>query len=305
MNWQYLKYFEVVAKEQHFTRAAQKLYITTSALSRAIASLEDELHVPLFTRNGRNVYLTNYGTVFLEYVQKATRTIEDGYRELNQLSHSVYGTVTISSIMTYAESVLPPYIHSFAQKYPDVTFTVLQEQSQVVLQNVVSQSAELGFLSDHIDWDKYPMIGKHPVLTEDIVLIVPEGHPLSKYSSVPLEKIKDESFICFSEKSSIYYHFVNLFKERGYTYRTNMRLTDDYSVASMVRNGMGIALIPIGNSSISKDGLSVIRIEDDLFKRNIYMIWRNDNTGSYASQVLREEIINSLSEVTDESETLL
>ena len=64
MNWQYLRYFEVVAREEHFTRAADQLHITQSALSKSIDNLENEIGVPLFESHGRNIRLTKYGQIF-------------------------------------------------------------------------------------------------------------------------------------------------------------------------------------------------------------------------------------------------
>ena len=68
MNWQYLRYFEVVAREEHYTRAAEMLHLTQSALSKSIHNLENRLGVPLFEPDGRNIKLTKYGQIFYNHV---------------------------------------------------------------------------------------------------------------------------------------------------------------------------------------------------------------------------------------------
>ncbi len=85
MNWQYLKYFEAVAETQHITQAAERLFITPSTLSRAISSLEEELSVPLFKRDGRNIVRTTYGTNFIEEGKQETKSIEDGSRKMAEM----------------------------------------------------------------------------------------------------------------------------------------------------------------------------------------------------------------------------
>lgn len=291
MNWQYLKYFEVVAEEQHFTRAAQKLFITTSALSRAIGSLEDELHVELFTKNGRNVNLTKYGASFLEYVKQATRTIDEGCKTLEKMTSNAYGDIRISTIPTYAATVLPRIIKAYTQVHPNVTFTVYQATSMKAVSNVLNGDVEFGFASDYIDRNRYASLDFHKVMLEDIVLIVPKDHPWSGRKTMCLEEIAGEKFISFDYTSSILYHLENIFSEAGYQYQISMMLSDDYSIAGMVRNGMGIALIPDGHACVSKEDLSVIRLEGVSFRRNIYMMWRKDGFSSYAADSFRGYVL--------------
>ena len=68
MNLNHLYYFRALAKEEHYTRTADMLSITQPSLSHAISMLEQELETNLFEKRGRNVVLTKYGKVFLEYV---------------------------------------------------------------------------------------------------------------------------------------------------------------------------------------------------------------------------------------------
>ena len=76
MELQQLKYFREVAEREHVTRAAEKLFVSQSAISRAVTQLEEELGVPLFYRQGRAVVLSPYGRVFLEYVTRALSVLK-------------------------------------------------------------------------------------------------------------------------------------------------------------------------------------------------------------------------------------
>lgn len=288
MNWQYLKYFEVVAEEQHFTRAAKKLFITTSALSRAISSLEDELHVELFTKSGRNVSLTKYGASFLEYVSQATRAIDEGCKVLENMTCNAYGNIRLSTIPTYAATVLPRIIKAYTAEHPNVKFTVYQTTSMKSVSSVLNGDVEFGFASDYIDGNRYAALDFYKVMEEDIVLLVPKDHQWSGRKTITLEEIADEKFISFDYSSSILYHLENIFSQNGHRYQISMMLSDDYSIAAMVRNGMGIALIPDGHACVSKEDLSVIHLEGDAFKRNIYMMWHKEAFSSFAVDSFRE-----------------
>ncbi len=284
MNWQYLKYFEIVAEEEHFTRAAQRLYITTSALSRAIASLEDELHVALFQKNGRNVRLTNYGELFLNYVKHATQTIDDGIKELEKVSNAAHGLLRIASIPVFAAQTCSDLVKEFYQLHPTVQISILNAYSKQVAQFVLSDQVDFGFVSDYFDPEEYASLVFMKVMEEEVVLIVPPDHPWSGREFMTLDEIANEKFISFDGTSGILPHYERVFAQAGYVYQPSMMLSDDWSIASMVRKGMGIALIPIGFDAISKNNLSVIHLKGDISKRNIYMIWKKGSFQSFAAE---------------------
>ena len=84
MELQQLKYFREVAEREHVTRASEKLFVSQSAVSRAVNQLEKELGIPLFYRQGRAVVLSRYGRVFLEHVTRAVNILENGTRLLGE-----------------------------------------------------------------------------------------------------------------------------------------------------------------------------------------------------------------------------
>src|SRR6201998_1998183 len=92
MELQQLKYSREVAEREHVTRASEKLFVSQSAVSRAVTQLEEELGVPLFYRQGRAVVLSRYGHEFLEYVSRALSILESGKRVLNEQTGEECGT---------------------------------------------------------------------------------------------------------------------------------------------------------------------------------------------------------------------
>lgn len=281
MNWQYLLYFKAVAEEQHYTRAAEKLFVSVSALSRAIGCLEEELHVKLFAKSGRNVTLTKYGVVFLQYVLQATHTIDEGCKALDELSSNLSGTISISAFYTFSAISLPNILRRFTNEYPEVSFNIYQNSSQKVMQDVLDNRVEIGFISDYFDERNFPSLEFTPIMTEKIVLIVPPGHPLAGKKSVTIPEIADEQFIGFDHNSNLSLHLDRIFKKAGCHYQLKMLLSDDYAIAGMVRTGMGIALIPSGRPVISREGLSEIQLEGPLGQRTIYATWKKDSFTSY------------------------
>ena len=95
MELQQLRYFREVAEREHVTRASEKLFVSQSAVSRAVTQLEEELEVPLFYRQGRTLVLSPYGRVFLEHVNRALSILESGKWLLSEQAGEESGTVSL------------------------------------------------------------------------------------------------------------------------------------------------------------------------------------------------------------------
>ena len=107
MEWQQLEYFRIVAKTEHFRKAAELLNISQPALSRSIKKLEEELGICLFDRIGRSVKLNQFGRVFLKRVENGLNEISYGVEEINHLKNPYTGTVSIAFLQTFGISILP------------------------------------------------------------------------------------------------------------------------------------------------------------------------------------------------------
>src|ERR1700733_5998075 len=110
MELQQLRYFREVAEQEHVTRAAEKLFVSQSAISRSIAQLEEELNVPLFYRQGRAVVLSPYGRLFLEQITRALGVLESGKRLLREQTEKESGTVSLGFLHSLGIEMVPGLI---------------------------------------------------------------------------------------------------------------------------------------------------------------------------------------------------
>ena len=113
MNLRQLYYFRTIAELEHYTRAAEKLFVSQSSLSHAIQELESELNVKFFEKKGRNVELTKYGQLFLPYVQKSLATLEAGIDKLSDYINPNTGTVVMAgfpSLAQFAPDIIVRYV---------------------------------------------------------------------------------------------------------------------------------------------------------------------------------------------------
>ena len=118
MNLYHLRYFVTLAHLEHYTRAAELLSITQPSLSHAISSLEKELGVKLFEKEGRNVVLTKCGQAFLEDVEQALDILDSSISSL-QMTGSGEGLIDIGVLRTLSTNLVPNIVRSYLDSHPD------------------------------------------------------------------------------------------------------------------------------------------------------------------------------------------
>lgn len=297
MNWQHLTYFKTTAETQNFTRAAEQLYITPSALSKAVHNLENELGFPLFEKHGRNVYLTRFGKTFYEYVVKANTDLEDGLAQVQKELGLCTGRIFLSAIYTMCAEYLPPRIKEFKKLYPDVAISFEYAITSKILEHILSGTSDLGFCGDYgLESAEFADIEHQLIRVEELVMIASADHWLAGENFVDVNKLKDESFIIYKNvNSGISYNFWPLFKDVGFTPRIAFEVNDDHSILGLVASGLGVALVA-DNPSMRHEGIVMKRFQRNPPTRNQYMVWKKGLFAPPVVQAFRELILDSITE---------
>ena len=185
-----LHYFKTVAKFESFTRAAEELHITQSALSRSIAQLESDIGIQLFERRkGGKITLNRDGRFFLRYVVQVLNTLENTVSAVKEMAGLERGVVNIAiSEFVFVKNV----IFDFLREHPDVRLNCrLQSQDQM--------RASLDDGTINFALCKAPIPGPdllwQPLFTDRMAVVLPPGHPLSGRKSIHLDELREEHFI--------------------------------------------------------------------------------------------------------------
>jgi DNA-binding transcriptional LysR family regulator len=131
-----LEHFLAVAEEGTFTRAAERVRRTQPAISQSIKKLEDELGMPLFTRDLHDVSLTEAGKALVDYARKMVRARDEALRTLGSLKHMSAGTLNIAFHESAAVYLLPAPLRHYLRRFPDIkvgprqTFMIYRESGQ-------------------------------------------------------------------------------------------------------------------------------------------------------------------------------
>lgn len=272
MNLNQLYYFITLAHREHYIKASEDLSITQPSLSHAIHLLEEELHTKLFEKRGRNVVLTRYGKVFLEYTEESLRILEAGVKKTMFLTSETGGELNLAYIYTLGSVFVPKLVSHFLKKYPelDMKFQFTVGNTTDIIQGLKEEKYDIAFCSRK---EKESGIEFIPIKKEKLVVVVPEEHPLAEKKKIHLEETLSYSQIYFTKNSGLRPVIDQMFEKIGATPMIAYEILEDNSMAGLVAENFGIAVMP--EIPILKQlKVKVLDIESPTYERYIYMAQR-------------------------------
>lgn len=265
VNLQHLRYFTVIAESRTIHEAAEKLFITQPTLSRAIASLEDELRVPLFEKAGRNVKITPYGVTFLQYVKTALSALDNGVDTVHGMAQRVEGNFSLASVYGFTYTHLPVLLSNFHQVYPDIYFHLKQAPSQTVIRQIHDGDADFGFHCASSIMGKYDDLESYMVQKSEIVIVAAKDNPLAERQSCSLRNLQSERIVSFDGTSGMYYKTKAMFSGLGLNFTPAIFVSDDQSILNLVCSGTDVACV-LRDVAVDNDKVRIIEIEDKVDK---------------------------------------
>lgn len=268
MNLYHLRYFVTMAHLQHYTKAAEELLITQPSLSNAISSLEAELGVTLFEKEGRNVVLTKCGKIFLEEVEKSLEILDLGVSRLKMIGRGE-GKIEIAFLSTLGTNLVPGIVQNFLHMNQDksIEFNFNTGVTLDIIEGLKSNKYDIAFCSKV---EKEPSIEFIPIAQQELVLIVPKNHELSTREKIDLKDTVEYPQIIFGKRSGLRQVVDGLFEKIGEKPKILYEVEEDQVIAGLVSKEFGIAVVP--NMPILKFmDVKVIKIESPSWERNFYL----------------------------------
>ncbi|WP_339199984.1 LysR family transcriptional regulator [Paenibacillus sp. FSL P4-0176] len=283
-----LKYFLTVARCEHVTEAAGKLHVTQSSLSKTIQRLEDDLGVPLFDRIGRKLRLNDFGRTFLQRTEKALFELEQGKREIADLSSPDQGTLQLA--VTTA-STLPGILREFRKNKPDIQFHV----QMVSLENMsrLLQRGEVDFClsSPPIEGDDIEC----QILYDDpIVVAVPLGHRYADRSSIQLTELKDEWFVGVKQGYGVRDMVDSICQSAGFLPKYVYEGDEPARLTALVEAEIGLAFIP-STARNPHERIRYLQVEEHQLVREIALLSHKNRYISKAALEFRSVVMDYFS----------
>jgi DNA-binding transcriptional LysR family regulator len=181
-----LRYFAAVAQHGSIRDAAESLHVAQSAISRQIIKAEEQFGVPLLERYARGVRLTEAGAILLRYARDNIAQIERLRAEFQGLQGLQRGAVRVHAVEVLAHDFLPRVIGHFSERYPGLTFEVVVEGSEQVIESVRELRADVGF-AFYVQVDRD--IETRFRVREPLVALMSAGHPLATQKRLALDDL--------------------------------------------------------------------------------------------------------------------
>mgnify|MGYP001209410145 CR=1 FL=1 len=186
MELRHLRYFLAVAEELHFARAAERLHIEQSPLSRAIKELEEELGVVLFARTTRSTRLTRTGKLFLEHVRRVLAALEQARDSVKAAANGFHGQLRVALSDGITPSRLPSLLALCRQEEPDVELRFFEVPLSQQIKGLHDDLYDVGFAQSDDVGDGITAI---PVWSDALMVAVPARHPLLAHKRIPLDEL--------------------------------------------------------------------------------------------------------------------
>ncbi|MFI9203221.1 LysR family transcriptional regulator [Streptomyces sp. NPDC053048] len=233
-----LRCFQVVARHEHISRAAEELRVAQPSVSRTIARLEAELGVPLFDRRGRRIRLNQHGSAFLHRVERALGELEDGRRELAEAAGTESDSVTVA-----AETLLTltGLLAGFREARPGVAVRLRQSATDSMAYLLRTREVDFCIASQPLAG---PTLTSVELLREDVLLAVPAGHRLAGRERVEVAELEGEPFIAPSQGHWQRVLADRLFAQAGIRPTVVCEGNEPGAVLDLVAAGLGVTLLP-------------------------------------------------------------
>ncbi|THF86890.1 LysR family transcriptional regulator [Deinococcus sp. KSM4-11] len=271
MELRHLRHFVALAEEEHFGRAAERVFVVQQALSNSIRNLEDEVGVPLVLRTTRRVQLTPAGQEFLigarETLALAAQTVERARRA----ARGEVGRLTIGFVSGLAFGGLPEIVRRFRELYPNVS---------VDLRELTAQEQEAALRGGQIDVGlmllpvRDPSLDSRALWRQPLVAALPAEHALARRRRLKISDLQGESFVFFPRqiRATYFDQVMRWCAGAGFTPHVVQEAIEVPTLLSLVAAGIGVFLPIEFFSRLSLPGV-VYRPIDDAPIVEIVAVW--------------------------------
>lgn len=283
MTIKQLTYFLTVAKYESFTKASEKLYVSQSALSKAIKTFEFELGITLIDRTSKKFKLTSEGRILFLNGNIALNSIN---KKLEQLKDSISddsGEITIGVPPVISTIYFTFIVYKFQKLYPNIKLNIIEQGANNIKCIVNKGDIDIGVIilpfENNIDYNIYP------VFIADCCLVVSKKHRLFKEKEVNLSDLKDENFIILNDSYMLYNRIHKLCNVAGFVPNITSTSSQWDYIVEMVSLNQGVTILPrlIVEKYHSKN-IKLLTIKNPVFPWDIALIIRKNK---YISKPLK------------------
>ncbi|MEU0037428.1 LysR substrate-binding domain-containing protein [Streptomyces sp. NPDC006333] len=254
-----LRYFVAVAEAEHVGRAAERLHISQSPLSRQIAQLEKNLGLTLFERSQQRIRLTSDGRVFLTEAQALLRHADRLENLGRRLGRGEEGGLCIGYVADAMHTgILPSALRTLRDRRPGIHVALYDQESAEQFEGLRQRSLDIALVRTPPPGDD-PDLDSAPLLRDPLLLVLPAGHPLAEQQELTPDALDGQPWIAVGDAPDPAWRdtFVASCVASGFTPDIRLDAADPLTALGLVASGLGLALIQKSMVRGTSDGVAI------------------------------------------------
>lgn len=272
----HFEYFLVLANTLHYRKAAEKLFISQSALSQQIKRLEVILGKELFIRTNRQVRLSEFGVLFQQEANLIIQQLHKSIERWELAVQGMEGIIRIGFVGSAMQIYLPPILQSFSKRYPNIKFQLDDLPNKDQLVALEKGELDVGFVRAN---DVPSSMNIQLVYQENFSLVLPKNHRINKENFKNMGQLAKEAFILFpNSRSQMYYQqIIKLCGDCGFSPRISHRSIHGPTIFKLVESGLGISIVPNSLKDEYNYKVQFIELKDVPYQTELFAVWNKDH----------------------------
>ncbi|MBT3983123.1 MAG: LysR family transcriptional regulator [Bacteriovoracaceae bacterium] len=289
-----------VARAGSFSRAAEGLHVTQSAISQSVKNLETRVGTKLFTRSGKQVVLTHEGEKLYELAEEFFLKLDDTLHEIDENTHGVRGRVRIGSLSGIGKSWLSSMLIDLLATYPDLKLGLTLGLPASLTQDFKNLKL------DGLVVPKYavPSVGEKIYIgPEKTTLVYPKNGNFDVDENLTIEKLSSLPILLFEEDDYLLFLWCRLvFGSTPRKLHRRFVVNSHGNILQAVSKGLGVAVVPthVLERSFYRDKVGVLSGKFEVHTDDFYFVYHKENDGLERMKVVKQKFIE-LSETRKES----
>ena len=294
MDIRVLRYFLAVAREQSFSTAAERLFLSQPTLSRQLKELEDELGKTLLVRSNKGVTLTEEGMILRKRAEEIVDLLDKTEQEVRQSNDGVSGTVYIGAGETYAIKLIADTAHHLKADYPDIHYSFFSGNGTDVMEKLERGLMDFGLIFGNIDRTKYEAI--EIPLHDTWGVLMRRDEPLAQKTSVTISDVSGLDLI-IPRQPNHSTMLSEMIAEQAPDANIVAEYNLIYNASVMVNEGMGSAITLDKLINVSGDSRLCFRPFEPSMEAICYFIWKRYPVFTKAASIFLEQFKKDISNI--------
>ena len=291
MDIRVLRYFLAVAREQSFSTAAERLFLSQPTLSRQLKELEEELGKPLLIRSNKGVSLTEEGMILRKRAEEIVELMDKTEQEVRQSNENVSGTVYIGAGETYAIKLIADTAHHLKADYPDIHYSFFSGNGTDVMEKLERGLLDFGLIFGNPDRTKYESI--EIPLHDTWGVLMRRDEPLAQKETVTIADISGLDLI-IPRQPNHNTMLSELIAEQAPDAKIVAEYNLIYNASVMVNEGIGSAITLDRLINVSGDSRLCFRPFEPRMEAVSYFVWKRYPVFTKAASTFLEQFKKDL-----------